>query len=140
MAANGTRSLILEIAGEEVDNQISKGVVTAGESDADFTTFRVARGGGAREYRIEMTAVQDHAEDSVWDLTFTSAGETVPFLLRPYGNAVPSVSQPHYSGNVTIAEPDGDWIGGEANSSTSARFTVDLSWVCDGKPTKITAP
>lgn len=140
MAANGTRNLILEIAGEEVDNQISKGVITAGASDADFISFRESRQGGGRSYTLDFTAVQDHATGSIWDTVWENAGETVAFLMRPYGNDVPSVSQPHYSGNVTVQEPDGDFIGGEANSSTSARFTIECSWPLEGKPTKITAP
>ena len=42
-------------------------------------------------------------------------------------------------GTVTIQEPDGDLLGGEANASTSAKFTVEVSWPFTAKPTRVTA-
>jgi hypothetical protein len=138
MAALGTRSLVLSIGGTDYTAQVSKAVITSGESDSDFTTFADAAAGGAREYRLEFTAVQDMATSTLWDKVWTSAGTSVAFILKPYGNAAASVSQPHYTGNATITEPDGDFIGGEADSSTSARMTFEVSWVLDAKPTKVT--
>lgn len=138
MAALGTRLLTLSIGGTDYTAQISKAVITSGEADSDFVTFAQTAAGGAREYRLEFTAVQDMATTTLWDKVWTSAGTSVAYILKPYGNAAASVSQPHYSGNATITEPDGDFIGGEADASTSARMTFEVSWVLDAKPTKVT--
>jgi len=138
MTALGTRLLTLSIGGTDYTAQISKAVITSGDADSDFVTFANAAGGGSREYRLEFTAVQDMATTTLWDKVFTSAGTSIAYILKPYGNATASVSQPHYTGNATITEPDGDFIGGEANASVSARMTFDCSWVLDAKPTKVT--
>lgn len=138
MAALGTRLLVLTIGGTDFTAQISKAVLTSNEADSDFVTFADAAGGGKREYRLEFTAVQDLATGTLWDKVWTAAGTTVAGILKPYGNAAASVGQPHYSFNATITEPDGDFLGGEADASTSARMTFECSWVLDAKPTKVT--
>jgi hypothetical protein len=138
MAQLGTRSLVLTIGGTDFTASLLKAVITTGEADSDIETFATAAAGGAREYRLEFTAIQDLATTTLWDKVWTSAGTSVAFLLKPYGNAAASVTQPHYSGNATITEPDGDFIGGEADRSTSNRFTFECSWVLDAKPTKVT--
>lgn len=138
MTALGTRALVLTIGGTDYTAQVSKAVIVSGAKDSDFTTFADAAAGGAREYRLEFTAVQDMATGTVWDKVWTAAGTSVAYLIKPYGNAAASTTQPHYSGNATVTEPDGDFIGGEADSSTSARMTFECSWVLDAKPTKVT--
>lgn len=139
MAALGTRLLKIEVDGTDHTAQVSRAVVVSGESDADFITFADAAAGGAREYRLEFTAVQDAETGTLWDEVFTNAGDTVPVTLMPYGNATPSTTEPHFDMNAVISEPDGDFIGGEADSSTSARMTIECSWVLTGKPSKVTA-
>jgi hypothetical protein len=139
MAGIGTRLLKLTVDGDEVTAEISKGLITSNDAGSDFTTFADAAAGGAREYRLEITAVQDAASGSLWDKVFTAAGSSVPFVLMPYGNATPTVSEPHFEGDCTITEPDGEFIGGEADPSTSARMTFSVAWVCDAKPTRVTA-
>jgi hypothetical protein len=139
MAGVGTRLLKLEIDGEEVSAQVSRAVITTGEADSDFVTFAQAAAGGARQYNLEMTAVQDPTTDTVWDRVWSAAGSTVPCTLMLYGNETPSVAQPHYEFNAVIAEPDGDFIGGEADVSTTARMTIEVVWPLESKPTKVTA-
>lgn len=139
MTALGTRTLVISIGDTDYTAQVSKATITSAEADSDFVTFDDAAKGGARQYNLEFTAAQDLAADSLWDQVFSNAGATVAFLLKPYGNAVASVDQPHISGNAVISEPDGDFIGGEANSSATAKMTFDCSWVCTAKPTRVTA-
>lgn len=138
MAALGTRSLTLTIGGSDVTAEISKGVITSNPSESDFVSFDDAASGGKRDYALNFIAVQDAATGSLWDQVFSNAGSTVAYVMKPYGNETPSAAQPHYTGNVTIIEPEGDFIGGEADASTTARFTVECSWPCDAKPTKVT--
>ena len=139
MTALGTRSLLLEIDGEEVTAEISKGVITAAGAEADFTTFAVARSGGGRDYQLEMIGVQDPATGSLWDRVWTAAGEEVACLMKPHGNAVATLAQPHYEFTAVISEPDGDFLGGEADASTTARFTFEVKWKLLAKPIKITS-
>lgn len=138
MAGIGTRKLKLTIDGDEVTAEVSKAVITSNDAGADFTTFADADAGGKREYRLEFTAQQDAATGSLWDKVFTAAGTSVDFVMDPYGGGAPSVANPQFEGTCTITEPDGDFMGGEANSSTSARFVFSCAWVCDAKPTRVT--
>ena len=53
--------------------------------------------------------------------------------------AAPSATEPHFEGTAVISEPDGDLLGGEANASSTARMTVEISWELTGKPTMVIA-
>lgn len=139
MTALGTRSLTLTIGGEEYAAQVSDCRITTGEADGGFLSFAAAAAGGAREYKLAFTAVQDTDEDTIWDLVWSQAGSTVAAVIAPAGGVTPSTSQPHFTGNVVITEPDGDLLGGEANSSATARFTFEAEWTFTAKPTRITA-
>lgn len=139
MAHIGTRKLKIEIDGVEHTASVSNARITSGESDSDFVPFASAASGGAREYRLEFTAAQDAEAASLWREVWDNAGTSVPVTLMPYGNATPSLTEPHFEATAVISEPDGDLLGGEANSSASARFTFDCSWVLEAKPTLITA-
>lgn len=139
MTALGTRLLKLTIGGTDYTAQVSRAKFVSGPADSDFQTFEDAANGGAREYRLNFIAVQDTATGTLWDRIWSAAGTTVAGILKPYGNAAASAGQPHYTFNATITEPDGDLLGGDANASTTARFTVECSWVLDAKPVKVTA-
>lgn len=138
MAGLGTRLLKISVGGTDYTAQVSKAVITSGESDSDFVTFADAAAGGGRLYNLEFTAVQDMAASTLWDKVWTAAGTTVACILMPYGNSAASVSQPHYSFNAVVKEPDGDFIGGEADASTTARMVIECVWPLEAKPTKVT--
>lgn len=95
--------------------------------------------GTGRNYVLAFTAVQDPAAGTLWDKVWTAAGTTVAVLLKPLGNPSPTVAAPHFAGDVTITKPVGDLIGGEADASTTARFTFEGEWFFTAKPTRITA-
>lgn len=138
MAALGTRLLKIKIGATEFTAEVSKMVITSGEADSDFVTFTNAATGGAREYRLEFTAVQDAVTGTLWDKVFTSPGTSAAIVLNPYGVATATATTPFFTANATITEPDGDFIGGEADASTTARMTFECSWVLDAKPTRVT--
>lgn len=138
MAALGTRLLTLTIGGDEVAAQTSKAVITSGASESDLTTFAEAAAGGARDYKLALACVQDLAADTVWDTIWTASGTSVACVLKPYGNAAPSVAQPHFTFNAIVSEPDGDFLGGEANSAASGRMAFEVEWAIIGKPVKVT--
>lgn len=139
MAKLGTRLLKLEVDTVERSAEVSNARITTGDADSDFLTFEDAANGGARQYNLAFTAAQDLVADTLWDLIWTGAGSEVTGTFIPYGNTVPSVTQPHYDFTAIVSEPDGDLLGGEANTSTTARMTIDCVWPLTGKPTKVTA-
>lgn len=139
MAAIGTRKLKIEVDGTEYTAVVSNARITTAESDSDFVSFADAAAGGARDYALALTLAQDAAASSLWTMIWAEAGTEVPVTVMPYGNTTPTATEPHFEGTVTIQEPDGDLLGGEANASTSAKFTVEVSWPFTAKPTRVTA-
>lgn len=139
MAALGTRLLTVSIGGTDYSAQVSDCRITSGEADSDFVSFADAATGGAREYALEFTAVQDPATGTLWDKIWTAAGTTVAVIIKPAGGTTASATQPHFTGNVVVSEPDGDLLGGEADASTSARFTFEAAWKFTAKPTRLVA-
>lgn len=139
MARVTPRLIALEVDGDDRSDEVAKAVITSAPAESDFLTFAEARAGGGRDYVLAMTIAQDHASGTLWDLIWTGAGTEVAGTYAPYGNAAPTVSQPHYDFTATVAEPDGDFLGGEANSSTTAVATVEVEWALNAKPTKVTA-
>lgn len=139
MAAIGTRLLTLTVGATEYAMQVSTCKIVSAETDSDFVSFADAAAGGGREYSLALTFVQDAATGSLWDQLWTNAGDEVPFLIRPYGNALATAGQPHIAGTAIISEPDGDLFGGEADPSPSNRFVTEVEWKCTEKPTKVVA-
>lgn len=138
MAALGTRLLKIKIGTTDYTVDVSRCEITSKAADSDFTSFADAAAGGAREYALEFTARQDLATASLWRQVWASPGATVAVKVAPYGNtAAATATEPHFSGNVTITEPDGTLIGGEAKSSVSARMTFACRWVFTAKPTEV---
>lgn len=138
MAITGTRKLKIEVDGDEYTAEISNCRFTSAAGDSDFTTFEDAANGGGRQYQLVGTAGQDPAADSFWDLVYSQVGADLPVTLMPEGNAIPSPTQPHFTSTATISEPDGDFIGGEANASTTAKFTFDFAFDCT-RPVRVTS-
>ncbi len=132
---------LIELTVDTTDRsgEVSKAVISSAESDSDFLSFQDARSGGGRDYKLEMTIAQDHATDTLWDLIWTGAGTEVDGIYAPYGNAVASATEPHYTFTAVVAEPDGTLMGAEANKSPSAVATVDVAWKLTAKPTKLIA-
>jgi len=138
MAQIGTRKLKVEVDGTEYTADVSNCRFTSAAGDSDFTPFSAAAAGGSRKYQLVGTAAQDAVADSFWDIVYSQAGADIPVTLMPYGNAVPSATEPHFTSTITVSEPDGDFLGGEANSSTTAKFTFDFAFDCT-RPERVTA-
>lgn len=138
MTAIGTRFLKVKIGSTEHTAEVSKCEVVSGPADSDFVSYADAAAGGKRKYTLEMTAVQDTDTASLWRYLWANAGTSVAVKVNPYGSTTATVAEPHFTGNVVITEPDGRLLGGEANSSTSARQTVDIVWEFTAKPTEVT--
>lgn len=138
MAQIGTRKLKFELDGDEYTSDVSNLRFTSAAADSDFVSFEDAATGGARQYQLAGTAAQDGVAASFWDIFFSQPGAELDVVVMPYGNAVPSAGEPHFTSTVTIQEPDGDFLGGEANASTTSKMTFDFACDCT-KPVRVTA-
>jgi len=134
MAASGTRKLVLKIEGTDYSGSVSEAHIDSGESDSDFTSFEDARNGGPRMYTLAMTLKQDTAAASLWYFAWDQAGETVDFELWPNGGTTESADTPKLTGQAVVTEPDGTFLGGEADRSNSKFFTTEFEWECVAKP------
>lgn len=139
MARVTPRLISLEVETTDRSDEVSKAVITSNPADADFMSFLESRSGGSREYSLDMVIAQDHASGTLWDLIWTGAGTLVTGTYAPYGNEVASAAQPHYDFEAKVSEPDGDFLGAEADDSTTAVATIEVSWKLTGKPTKVAA-
>lgn len=133
------RLIALTVGGTDRSDEVSSAVIASAASDSDFLSFAQARSGGARDYTLNMTCAQDHASGTLWDLIWTGAGTTVDGIYAPYGNETASTAQPHYTFTATVKEPDGDFLGAEADDSTTAVAVVSVSWPLTAKPVKVEA-
>lgn len=148
MPVLGTRRLRLFVGAvpTEFTDSVSDVRIVSGEKDTDFVSFAEALAGGAREYTLAMTLKQDTATTSLWYYAWNSAGDDIAVEIWPNGQnttdpTVPTATYPKISGTVTITEPDGDFLGGEANQSATAVFTTEVEWKFTAKPTMaIAAP
>lgn len=136
MALNFTKgeNLSILIGGEEYNTNLSNARCTISDGDESFKTFAKVATGDTGEWRLTGTGFQEFGEDSFWTYAWLNSGAKVPFVLAPHGNTVPSVAQPHFKGEVTIArKPD---FGGEAGEE----WEFEIDWPVDGVPERITAP
>lgn len=131
----GTRSLTLMVDGIPRTADVSDCRIVSGPIE-ESKRYLMDIG---REYRLQCTAAQDLTPESLWDLAWSRNGEKVEVDLRPAGGAMPTEDQPWFTGTVTIAEPDGDFLGGQANASLSSRFTFEIDWVFEVKPVRVDA-
>jgi hypothetical protein len=132
----GTRKTVLKVGGTDFTTHVSKCVIVSGDSEDDFISFAEALAGGARDYKLQLTIRQDTADDSLWYYAWDNAGDDVAVEFWPNGDGVTEgATTPKVTGTVTIVEPDGDFVGGEANRSNIATQVVEVEWAFTAKPT-----
>lgn len=135
MPVVGTRKLILKIGGNDFTDSVSSVEIVAGEKDSDFMSFAEALAGGARDYTLKLKLRQDTAAASLWYYAWAQAGTDVAVSIWPNGGTVRSATTPEITGTVTVREPDGTLLGGEANRSATAVQLTEVEWVYTAKPT-----
>lgn len=127
------KDLSLTFDGVEFNADGTQVVMDNEEGDTDTVTFAEVAAGGGRQWFFTITALGDYAAGTIWDLLWTNSGQTVPFVFKPYGNAAPSVAQPHFTGDATvIAKPP---VGGSAGENWTYEARLDI----DGEPVRETA-
>jgi hypothetical protein len=138
----GTRKLLISVSGvgvtglSDVSPNVSSAVISVDDSDPDFNAFGTE---DTSTYSLDLTMAQDAAAGSLWRLLWDHAGDTCDVLVNPYGVSTPTDTTPHFAGECTIVLPSGALLGGEKDNSTSARFTVEVSWPFTTKPTMVTS-
>lgn len=139
MSFAGTRLLKIKIGSTEYNASITSAKIVSAESDTDFVTFSDAASGGARTYTLDFTAGADYAASTLWDQVFSNAGATVSCVLNPYGATTFAAGTPGFTFSAVVTEPDGDYIGTDANASTTAVSQFACSWTLTAKPTRVTS-
>jgi hypothetical protein len=131
----GTRKTELYIDGVNYTDEVSSVVLSSGGSDSDFVSFAEALAGGGRDYTLKLKVRQDLDTSSLWYVIWDSAGDDLDYEFWPAGGSpTPSASTPKFSGQVTISEPDGDLVGGDADVNPRKVNVVELEWLCTDKP------
>lgn len=138
MAALSARTMLIDIEGDEYSAEVFSAVVDSAAADAADVTYAEAAAGGGRQYNLNITMTQDMATSSLWYQIWSAAGTDVDVTLKPYGNATASAGQPWFTMSANVREPDGTFIGGDADASTTARQKVEVSWPLAAKPTRVT--
>lgn len=122
--------LTIGTPGTDYFADVTKCTITNEEADKDTVTFADAAAGGARQYYLNITAIQSTDSTSLWSYIWDHAGETVAFVYAPHGNATVEAAKPHFTGNVKIGpKPE---VGGEAGSANT--YTFESQWEIDGTP------
>lgn len=135
----GTRKLILKVASTDFSDSVSTVEIVTGDADTDFLPFLAARNGGEREYKLHIVLKQATEAASLWYYAWANAGTEVAVEVWPNGGTVAGVNTPKFSGTVSVREPDGVLLGGEAKASVSAKQTIECEWPFLAKPTMVTA-
>lgn len=127
------KSLSLTIGTTEFNDNVTSVTLTNEAADDDVTTFADLAAGGSVEWSINIEAVSDYSGTSLWGYLWSNAGTDKAFVLKPYGNAVATATQPHFSGTISLGSKPA--IGGTANETFTFEYTAKLT----GEPTRATA-
>lgn len=138
MAALNARSLLIQVAATEYAAQVFTASFDSAAADTDDVTYAEAAAGGGRVYVLTLKLTQDMVSTTLWRKIFDAAGTDVAILMKPYGNASASVTQPHFTATCNVREPDGVFIGGEADAAPTKRQVVEVEWPCTAKPVMVT--
>jgi hypothetical protein len=127
--------LSLTIDSLEFNMDLTKAVITNEEADDSDISFADLGAGAGLNWALEFEAFSDYATGSLWDYIWTNAGDTgVAYLLKPYGNATASATQPHFSGTLKVGNKPAN-IGGTVNETFKFEGTFEL----EGAPTRVAA-
>lgn len=137
----GTRALVLEVDSIDFTDSVKKATIRSAETDSDFMSFADAAAGGARDYSLALTLKQNTTVDSLWDYIWSHSGEDVAVVFWPNGDngGTADATHPKFTGTVTITDPDGDVLGGEAKASPTAKQVTEVEWKFLAKPVKATS-
>lgn len=132
MAKFKGKDLSLMFGTQEVNAEATQVVLQNEEADSDAVTFAEVSAGAAVQWFFELTATSDYGATSLWTFLWDNSGQDVTFTFKPYGNATPTTSQPHFTGTANVVSKPP--IGGTANET----FTFEARLDVVGEPTRVT--
>lgn len=118
---------------EEVNLEATSVVLDNEDADEDDVTFAELASGSNVQWFFEITATSDYGADTWWTFVWDNAGQDATFTFKPYGNASPTTSQPHFTGTVNVGPKPP--LGGTAGETWTFEKRMDLV----GEPTRVTA-
>lgn len=104
------------------------------KADPDRVTFADVISGLDFVWFFTIVGVPDYGPGTFWTLLWESpAYVPIPYLFAPYGNAIATEEQPHFSGFAVIDQKPP--IGGEAGAPW---FTFGARLTCTAQPERLT--
>jgi len=128
MARIKGKSIVFEVDGTEYAGGVSNVVFSSAVNTLGFGDYE-----DSLDFTCAVTGYQDTAAASFHSFLWDNPGVSVNITFAPHGNESPSAAQPHFtaSGYAEVV-PD---LGGAAGEY----FTFDLTFILDGKPTRVNA-
>jgi hypothetical protein len=127
-------TLTLGSPGADISADLSSWGIENEEADSSIVTFEDAAAGGARQFYLRGSAIQSLDAASFWRTVWENSGETdIAYTIAPHGNAVASVTQPHFVGTLTYGPKPK--VSAEASTASSAASPFDFEFKIDGTPT-----
>lgn len=128
MARIKGKSIVFEVDGTEYAGQTSNVTFSSAVGTLGFGDYT-----DSLDFTCAVTGFQDTAAASLHSELWANPGANVTITFAPHGNAAPSVSEPHFTA-TGYAETVPD-LGGAAGEF----FVYDITFILDGKPTRVTA-
>jgi len=117
-------------------------------TDSVVTFCDAAASAGGKKWVLNIEAIQstdvaggagatDSLHTLIWNSAAKAGGAEIPFEFAPYGNAVATTAQPHFTGTAVVPQGGFPAIGGSAgDNSFTWSYTFDVK---DGLVTRKTA-
>ena len=126
MARIKGKSIIFEVDVTEYAGQVSNVTFSSEVGTLGFGDYT-----DSLDFTCAVTGFQDTAAASLHSVLWANPGANVNISFAPHGNATPTSAQPWFTA-TGYAETLPD-IGGEAGEY----FVYDISFILDGKPTRV---
>ena len=126
MARIKGKSIVFEVDGTEFAGQVSNVTFSSAVNTLGFGNYV-----DSLDFTCAVSGFQDTAAASLHSELWANPGATVNISFAPHGNTVPSASQPWFTASgYAETLPD---LGGAAGEL----FVYDITFILDGKPTRV---
>lgn len=122
------KSIVFEVDGTEYSGGVSNVNFTSEVGELGFGNYE-----DSLEFRCQVIGFQDVSAASFWTYLYSNPGKSVEITFAPHGNATATSTQPHFT--ATGYAETLPTLGGAAGEY----FTYDISFILNGKPTRVTA-
>lgn len=126
-AVRGNSGIVATFDGDPYDGNVKAMRITTEDKDDSDLTFLEAASGETKDYQLTVTAIQSTVIGSLWRLVWDEPAGEFAVVYGPHGNAVPSVTQPHFL--MTVKAQGRPEIGAEASLSKQRadfEYTFDV--------------